>query len=78
MRGLSGRRRMTALTDEEGRYILDREEVAGILGEHYVGVSEGRVQREQGGGAEARVRKWGVIRDYVAQTPLKTMWYMGK
>ena len=78
MRGLSGRRRMTALTDEEGRYISDREEVAGILGEYCVGVSEGRVQREQGGGAEARVREWGVIRDYVAQTPLKTRWYRGK
>ena len=46
MRGLLGRRRMTALTDQEGRYISDREEVAGILGEYYVGVSEGRVERE--------------------------------
>ena len=59
MRGLSGRRKMTAMTDEEGRYISDREEVARILGEYDVGVSEGRVEREQGGGAEARVRNGG-------------------
>ena len=78
MRGLSGRRKMTALTNEEGVYISDREEVAGVLGEYYVGISEGGVGREHGGGAEARARKWRVIKDYVAQTLLKARWYRGK